>query len=383
MRLIHFPKNKLMPTGGPAGYLWNLSQGLDAIGAKGYEFLPDVPADMTSNKFLQRVVPSRVKDVRRLRNLLALPDRTAMPAADYASYAAIHFHATEDLYLQRKSLEGYTGKVVLTSHSPLAYHKELISRLNPMDAKAHAEELGGIAVIDEYSFKRADYVIFPCPEAEEPYFHTWAGYAAVRDEAKMRYVPTGIAPASAKVGRDEVRERYGIPQDAFVVTYVGRHNQIKGYDVLQSIASELLEDGDVWFLVAGKEGPIRGLEHPRWVEVGWTDDPHSVIAAADVFVLPNRETFFDLIMLEVLSLGQVVVASRTGGNKFFEKYGCAGIRLYDTPKEMVSLLREVRAADEGLRERWCAASRALYDREFTVDMFARRYEAVMDEICNE
>lgn len=381
-RLIYFPKNKLKPTGGPAGYLWNLAQGLKGAGLSGYEFLPDAPAEMTSNKFLQRVVPSRMKDARRLRNLLALPQRASAAVVDYGSYEAIHFHSTEDLYLQRESLDGYAGRVVLTSHSPLAYHKELISRLNPKDAEAHADELKGIAVIDEYSFRRADYVIFPCPEAEEPYFHTWEGYAEARDEAKMRYVPTGIAPVSAKVGRDEVRARYGIPSDAFVVTYVGRHNQIKGYDVLQQVAPELFADQDVWFLVAGREGPLRGLDHPRWVEVGWTDDPHSVIAAADVFVLPNRETFFDLIMLEVLSLGQVVVASRTGGNKFFEKYGCPGIRLYDESEEMVQLVRGVKDADADERAAWGDACKELYKREFTVDVFARRYDAVMGEICH-
>ena len=318
-RLIHFPLNGLKPTGGPAGYLWNLSQGLDQVGISGYEFLPSLPAGISSNKFLQRIVPGRVKDVRRLRNMLSLPKRTSEPPVDYAKYEAVHFHSTEDLYLQRDAMKGYKGKVVLTSHSPLVYHKELISRLNPKDVETHSDELKRLAIIDEYAFERADCVIFPCSEAEEPYFHTWEDYAVVRDETKMHYVPTGIVQAHAKVDRNEVRMRYGIPKDAFVVTYVGRHNQVKGYDILKSVAPDLLVDEKTWFLVAGKEGPIHGLNHPRWVEVGWTNDPHSVIAAADVFVLPNRETFFDLIMLEVLSLGQIVVASRTGGNKFFEQ----------------------------------------------------------------
>ena len=63
-----------------------------------------------------------------------------------------------------------------------------------------------------------------------------------------------------------------------------------------------------------------GLKTDHWIEVGWTNDPHSLIAASDVFVLPNHETYFDLILLEVLSLGVPVVMSRTGGNKFFEQF---------------------------------------------------------------
>lgn len=381
-KLIHFPVDKLAPKGGPAGYLYNLKHGLEELGDAEFDFLPVEGSSYEQNATLQKLVPSRIKDLRRLRNFLALLSREVAAPVDYSQYGAVHFHSTEDLYLHRKALETYRGKVVLTSHSPCVYHEELIARLNSKDAEAHAEELKGLAVIDEYSFKRADYVIFPCPEAEEPYFHTWDGYEAVRDRSKLRYVPTGIEPVSAKVERSELRKRYGIPEDAFVVCYVGRHNKIKGYDLLQKAARELLDDEDIWFLVAGREGPIYGLEHSRWVEVGWTDDPHSVIAAADTFILPNRETFFDLIMLEVLSLGQVVLASRTGGNNFFEKFGCEGIRLYDEVDELVELVRVVKASSAEERQAWRAAARALYEREFTVDVFARRYASVMREICD-
>ena len=382
-KLIHFPVDKLAPKGGPAGYLYNLKHGLEELGDAEFDFLPVEGSSYEQNATLQKLVPSRIKDLRRLRNFLALLSREVAAPVDYSQYGAVHFHSTEDLYLHRKALETYRGKVVLTSHSPCVYHEELIARLNSKDAEAHAEELKGLAVIDEYSFKRADYVIFPCPEAEEPYFHTWDGYEAVRDRSKLRYVPTGIEPVSAKVERSELRKRYGIPEDAFVVCYVGRHNKIKGYDLLQKAARELLDDEDIWFLVAGREGPIYGLEHSRWVEVGWTDDPHSVIAAADTFILPNRETFFDLIMLEVLSLGQVVLASRTGGNNFFEKFGCEGIRLYDEVDELVELVRVAKASSAEERQAWRAAARALYEREFTVDVFARRYASVMREICGD
>ena len=43
----------------------------------------------------------------------------------------------------------------------------------------------------------------------------------------------------------------------------------------------------------------------------WTNDPHSLINASDMFILPNKETYFDLIMLEVLSMGKIVLATNT------------------------------------------------------------------------
>ena len=180
-----------------------------------------------------------------------------------------------------------------------------------------------------------------------------------------------------------MRRKYGIPDDALIVCYVGRHNEIKGYDALKSAATGLLAQDDVWFLVAGREGPLFGCDHPRWIEVGWTDDPHSLMAASDVFVLPNRETYFDLIMLEALSLGQIVIASRTGGNKYFERFNSPGIFLYDEPTEINKLVQQIKKSSRSERASWGSANQSIYREEFTVDVFAHRYVSVMGEICGE
>ena len=378
--LIHFPIDRVAPTGGPAGYLCNLKRGLEEVGATSFEFLPHAGEQIEKNAFLRKAVPNRLKELRRLHNLLALPSKNLPAPVDYSRYEAIHFHSTEDLYIHRGALESYDGKVVLTSHSPCAYHKELISRLNPADAERHADELEELSVIDDYAFRNANVVMFPCAEAEEPYFHTWPGYAAARDESKMRYLPTGIAPCTAKAGRSEVRAHYGIPEEAFLMCYVGRHNQIKGYDSLVEMALPILADRDVWMLVAGKEGPLFAPRHEHWVEAGWTDDPHSLIAASDVFVLPNKETYFDLVLLEVLSLGTPVVATRTGGNRYFERLGSSGIFLFEDVAGFSNHVFEVRQAGSEGRDCMRAANRSLFKERFTCREFARNYALVFDMI---
>lgn len=379
--LIHFAENEIAPKGGPAGYLCNLKQGLQNNVINNIEFLPNVGVSYEQNSTLKKIIPSRIKDFRRLRNMLSLPDKTALPVVDYSNYDAIHFHSTEELYLYRRALDSYEGKVVLTSHSPCVYHKELIDRLNPIDSKRHSKALERLEIIDEYAFKRADYVIFPCEEAEEPYFHTWKQYQDVRDRGKLRYVPTGIAPAYALNSRRAIREQYGIPENAFVVCYAGRHNHIKGYDILESVADTLLNDENIWFLVAGREGPLYGLNHKRWIEAGWTDDPHSLIAASDAFILPNRETYFDLVMLEVLSLGKIVIASNTGGNSYFKQFNSPGILLYDDFAAIAEIVNQLIGMTHEERDSLGAMNQDIYRKEFTVDTFALRYQNVMKEIC--
>ena len=178
-----------------------------------------------------------------------------------------------------------------------------------------------------------------------------------------------------------IRKKYGIPQQAFVVSYVGRHNEIKGYSSLKEIGKKFLnEHENVYFLIAGKEGPLYHLEHERWIEAGWTKDPGSIIQAADVFVLPNKETYFDLIMLEVLSLGQIILATRTGGNKYFAQFDTHGIVLYDEQKEALAALERLIQITDEEREQLRQSNRALYFNHFTNTVFAKNYLKLIEGI---
>lgn len=378
--LIYWPSNRLVPVGGPSGYLYNLELGLKQINERGCDFLPAVQDNNIIVNWLKRNVPRRIREFRWLHNNLSILRADPRPSVDFNEYRIVHFHTTIDLYINRKNLEGYKGTVLLTSHSPCALHKELIDDLNPKDVARHKERLSQLEQVDEFSFGRANYIIFPCREAEEPYRHSWDKYDLLRNEDKILYLPTGIAPCSASVGRDTIRNKYCIPQDAFVLTYIGRHNDVKGYTDFLALAPRLLEDENVWVLNAGREEPFGGYKHRRWVEVGWTDDPHSIAAAADLFILPNRETYFDLILLEMLSLGQLVLARRTGGNKLFERLHSSGIRLYGDDDEFFELLNSVKLMSSDERREEAEHNRAFYEQYFTCKAFANRYCRLLESI---
>lgn len=380
MNLIYFEENKLRPCGGPTGYLYNLREELQAMNNQEIVFLPSGSTVFDKEKAKGRI-PKRLVDLRKALRFTQMHKETESPPVDLNQYDTVHFHRTDDLYRCRKALESYRGKVILTSHTPCVRFQELIDMLNPKDAKRFAKQLKNLEKIDEYAFQRADYVVFPCEEAEEPYYHTWQNYGKVRQGEKYRYLPTGIKPCKAKVSAEVIRKNNGIPCDAFVVCYVGRHNEIKGYDLVKRAAEELLiQNPNVYFIIAGKEEPMRGLLHERWIEVGWTNDPHSIISAADVFLLPNRETYFDLIMLEALSLGQVVITSKTGGNKYFEQFHSSGIKLYNQEYEICGLIESIMKANRDEQDRMCVENKKLFDKEFTVSTFARRYVELLKSL---
>lgn len=300
-------------------------------------------------------------------------------------YDIVHFHSTLDMYNARDSLKGYHGKVLLSSHSPTLLSSEIYDFASNFEKKYFGFIYNKLIRIDEYAFQRADYLVFPCPEAEEPYYNNWSAYEKIKElkNNKIKYILTGIKPCKVKVSKDDIRKKFNIPYDAFVVCYVGRHNKIKGYDILKNIGKNLLENPKVYFLVAGKEAPLKGLKHERWIEVGWTSDPHSLIAASDVFLLPNRETYFDLIMLEVLSLGQIVVASKTGGNRYFDKEQYDGVLLYDEEEQAISIIDDIMKSSESERRLKRDSNLKLFKENFTLQKFAHHYLKLYDGILKE
>lgn len=380
--MIYYPERKLAPKGGPAGYLYNLKDGLKKVMFDDLEiaFYSSAPVELEENQSLRNRVPDRLKEIRRAYKFANYLKRSIPVDESLFIYDAIHFHKTEDVYLNRKLLERYTGKVILTSHTPCVPYQEIIGRLNPKDYSFFKKKIDGLVEMDRYAFERADNIIFPCEEAEEPYYNTWPQYAQIRNAEKYRYIPTGIMGCTARETRTDYRKKYNIPEDAFVIAYAGRHNEIKGYGDLKEIGKVLLKDEDVYFLIAGKEGPFYKLEEERWIEVGWTKDPHSLIAASDVFVLPNKETYFDLILLEVLSLGIPVVMSATGGNKYFRKFGLEGLQLYNSCEEACQELKQLKRMDREERRELGRSLVEVFNEWFTVKKFAGNYVETIKKI---
>lgn len=134
--------------------------------------------------------------------------------------------------------------------------------------------------------------------------------------------------------------------------------------------------------IAGREGPLTRLENPSWIEIGFTKDPYSLISAGDVFVLPNNETYFDLVMIEVLSLGKIVIASRTGGNKYYEKAGAKGVFLYDTLAEAEELVDKVKAMSKEERKKLEKENRCFYEKYLTSTVFYENYKKMVNEVVD-
>lgn len=390
--LIYYNKNLLKPVGGPSGYLYNLEQELKKKNIDFIDFL-DIPLEKKGFKpKVSAMMSSSLK--KTLKKLLkyesdilkkVLSDTAKVSSVNLNEYDIIHFHSTLDMYMVKDSLKDYNGVVLLTTHSPKVYHKEIIEDYTEeAEYLRNKEKYDALKIIDEYAFDRANYIIFPAEEAEECYYNTWKDYAQVkeRNKDKYLYIPTGIVPINVNDNKKEVLERYNIPQDAFVISYVGRHNSVKGYDKLKEIGKKVLEKyPNTYFLIAGNEQPLKGLENERWIEVGWTNKPYEIINASDIFVLPNKETYFDLILLEVMSIGKPVVLTNTGGNKFFYKMnGALYYYNYDNIDMAISNI-EVLLKEKNIKELGNKNKKIVLEN-LTVEIFTNKYLNIINEVKN-
>ena len=387
--LIFKPSDYLKPIGGPAGYLFNLKEGIDLIETSDLQidFLPKASRKrygiekLKKNLVIKKMIASKTynafKHYFKIKRDIQSKNQCSI---DLNSYDVIHFHTTLDLYRMRDYISEYRGKVVLTPHSPEPLYQELVGKMGIMKLIDHSI-LNLLMDVDKYAFMRADYIVIPCEYADEYYLETWADYEAIKKLKSKNYLYlfTGVQKRGIEKPREIIREEYNIPKDAFVVGFVGRHNKTKGYDRLLRIGKTILQKyKDIYFLVGGLERPFKGLKNKKWIEVGWTDHPQDLINACDVFALPNKETYFDIVLLEAISLGKIVIASNTGGSKIFANN--EGVKLFENEAECVEIIDQLKSLPKDIFDRISEKNIELYDNSFNEKVFAEHYIELMDSI---
>ena len=388
--LIYLDENALSPAGGPLGVGYYIFEEAKKASDKEIYFLKSdntIKAREAQQKKILYKFPRLTKIVRSIRHIREYRKMLYSPENvenKFEGFDIVHFHSTSDMYKQRKNLENFKGKTVLTSHSPIPLAQELHAACATKFEKRFFEKrISDFQQMDKWSFMNADYIIFPCPDAEEPYFNNWTDYKTIKEKKRdcYRYVLTGISPKQASVSKEDIYRKYGISNNDFVIVYVGRHNEVKGYGNLKKLGENLLNtDRNMKFLIAGKESPLTRLNNSNWIEIGFTKDPYSVIAAGDIFVLPNKETYFDLVFIEVLSLGKIVVASRTGGNKFYEEVGVKGVFLYDSLEEAEEIIKNIKNMSLEERHVLEKANKDFYEKNLTGKVFYENYKKTIDQL---
>ena len=399
--------------GGPSGYIANLKDAIaNYVGEERIAVISreDVAAfqDKSRKKYtfqktlarcLTFYIPSKTyrKHLRNqiLRRLLKTTtfDYLDLDAVSYAGYAdllnqynfkTITCHSTRDAIFIKNYLRSQNkqARLLLMSHTPELPSQEMY-HLEKQARNPWAKSICRIwEQIEQKAFNLADILIFPTKEAMEPYLAGADYFKTLAQTKDIRFIPTGCAPIDLKGSAVDIRKDHNITTK-HIISFIGRHTKIKGYDRLKEIGNIVLNQrDDVTFVIGGTQtSEFTPLNHARWIELGRIN-PADLLKISDLFILPNKQTYFDLILLEVLSTGVPVIASNTGGNKSVYQ-ATRAITLYDTIEECVDQINAfIDSTDENKQKRRLLAAEA-YTNNYTLSHFAKNYDHLIATIIGE
>lgn len=218
---------------------------------------------------------------------------------------------------------------------------------------------------------------------------------AVSPEVRDDLVSLGVAPAEKfevvrlgieldqRVGengfeaaRAETRRALGIPDDRFVVGWIGRMTAVKRTgDVLQAVR-RLREQGVDAVLCMVGDGPDREMVEQRAHELGivrdslflgYQDEVADYYAAFDALILPSANEGTPVSAIESLAGGRPVVATRVGGVPDVVRDGVDGFLVEPGDVDAMADRLARLAADPPLRHRMGEAGRASVHERYSVE----------------
>jgi len=264
-----------------------------------------------------------------------------------------------------------------------------LTRLPKRSPAIHVARLGGFYKIDGY-YRHAD---------------AWVGNTrGVCDYLIREGLPASrvfhignFVDSPERIAEKELcrfRQRWDIPEDAFVIASLGRFIPLKGFqDLLDAISlrPQPSRVRPVVWVIAG-DGPMgprlreaaRRLNiEPHVRLVGWQDNPAVVYNLAHLFVCPSRHETLGNVILEAWSYGIPVVATRTPGALELIRPNENGflVEVAD-PAQMASLLDlVVNFPEEVLRETGRKGMRLVRER-YSERSIVESYESLYQNLLS-
>jgi glycosyltransferase involved in cell wall biosynthesis len=216
----------------------------------------------------------------------------------------------------------------------------------------------------ELVYPFADAVVMLLPQ------HTWAYRGAIA-------IGNVAMPAPASSGQRAASRR---------VIGVGRLSPEKGFDLLIDAFSRIAERNPEWRLEIYGEGPQRAsLEvmiwrrglHQRIALPGETRDVWSVLARAELFVLPSYTEGFGIALAEAMAAGVAPVVVDCGAAaQTIVRHGVDGLRVPRSAEALAAAMERL-MRDDGERARLASRAVDIVER-YSIEGIAAQWDEVLD-----
>lgn len=191
----------------------------------------------------------------------------------------------------------------------------------------------------------------------------------------------------------ELRQKFGIPASSLVLGSVGRLVPIKDHLTLLKAARILADRGiDLCVLVAGDGPELSHLQSEAGASpslsgrvrfLGAVGNVPEVLNALDVFVLTSLSEGMSNTLLEAMSTGLPVVATRVGGNLELVEDGCSGFLVAPGKVAELSSLLECLAKDPSVRRNTGTMARQHVLELFSLEQMIAGYRNMYLELAGQ
>lgn len=252
--------------------------------------------------------------------------------------------------------------IILQAHAP-----ELPSDEYKNHAPDDMETYLQIKQAEEIAFQRADIVVFPhegCIPIYEKILRPNCKIHFILSGAKNRY-----AKEQASTTTTEQQINKAIKKDKINLMYIGRRNYIKGFDiVLDSFRRIKSERDDLNLILVGKGDKI---EEDNIQDIGFSSEPLSWYQNVDYLINANRQSYFDLSIIEALSTGVPILMSDNYGHAYYRNRSPL-IQTFDAtnPDGLYHLL----AGNLTKRDYSNSANIQLYEAELSDVLYYQRFQ---------
>ena len=202
------------------------------------------------------------------------------------------------------------------------------------------------------------------------------------ERSRIHVLPNAWQRIVPLLDRDAARRALGIPQEDFVVGWVGRLSPEKGPDVLLDslphlndlpIAVSVVGAGMDQAQLQARAGELGVADRIRWH--GAIPDADRVFTAFDALMLSSRTEATPVVLFEAMAVGVPIVTTRVGGVPDVVSLEEAVLVPSEDSLALSAAIRDVYAHPAAAARR-AHAARARLKTEFGVEPWLDRYESV-------
>ncbi|MEA2030185.1 MAG: glycosyltransferase family 4 protein [candidate division Zixibacteria bacterium] len=211
----------------------------------------------------------------------------------------------------------------------------------------------------------------------------------------VHVIPIGIADnniqRSDKEASEQLRIKYGWPDESLIAVTVGRFVNQKGHRYLIEAAQQIVRHNHLARFIFVGDGPLRGdleelIDRKKLTDsialTGMMKEIDLELAGADMMIHPSVEEPFGIAILEGMRAGLPIVASRVGGIPEVVAENESAILV--PPRDSVTLAASVidMFDNEEYRTSMANAGRERWQHNFRVETMINRVEDCLYSHCD-